>query len=95
MAIKHGNIQAAYWARSQAVHEGIKALYIDYKSIKKMKKNEKEDILNYIKVKDYNREDYDIKMKFKILKWASFHCPIICKIYGNLRFQQEYLKGKI
>ena len=60
-----------------------------------MKKNEKEDILNYIKVKDYNREAYDIKMKFKILKWASFHCPIICKIYGNLRFQQEYLKGKI
>lgn len=41
MAIKHGDIQAAYWARSQAVHEGIKALYIDYKSKKKMKKMKK------------------------------------------------------
>lgn len=94
MAIKHGDIQAANWARSQAVHEGIKALYIDYESKKKMKKVEKEDILSYIKLKDYNKEPYDIKIKFKILKWASFYCPIVCKMYGKLRFKQECLKNR-
>lgn len=89
-----GDNVASYWARSQAVHESIKSFYIDYKSHRHLSQIEREDIVNYLwKISD-SGEKYKLSIKFKCLKWAIFHFPFLCKIYGNIRYYHDRIRGK-
>lgn len=89
-----GDNVASYWARSQAVHESIKSFYIDYKSHRHLSQIEREDIVNYLwKISD-SGEKYKLSIKFKCLKWAIFHLPFLCKIYGNIRYYHDRIRGK-
>lgn len=89
-----GDTEAAYWARSQAVHESIKSLYINYKSCRQLTVPEIEDMKYYLKQVDSEHKIYNLNMKFKILKWSALSYPPLYKFYGMIRYYQEKLRKR-
>ena len=94
IADQTGDEEAAYWARSQAVHESIKSLYINYKSCRQLTVPEIEDMKYYLKQVDSERKSYNLNMKFKILKWSVLNYPPLYKFYGMIRYYQEKLRKR-
>ena len=76
------------WAVSRCIHEGIKALYIDYHSVRRLSSQDKSNILNYLKTHKSNQ----ISLKYKALKFMAVYFPIGLKIYSHIRYFQVKIK---
>lgn len=77
------------WAVSRCIHEGIKSLYIDYHSVKRLSLEEKQDVLSYLKTHKSNR----VKLKYKILQFMSNYFMDGLKLYGHIRYLQVKVKN--
>lgn len=82
------------WAKYQAVHESIKVTYINYNSIRKLTREEKEEVLSYLKKNPCNFGDYRLSKKYKFLRWSALYFPVFSRLYGNIRYLQERIKNK-
>lgn len=76
------------WAVSRCIHEGIKSLYIDYHSVRKLSKQERYDVLDYLKTHKSKR----ISFKYKLLQFMSKYFLIGLKIYSHIRYFQVKVK---
>lgn len=76
------------WAVSRCIHEGIKSLYIDYHSVRKLSEKEKKNILDYLKIHKTNK----ISLKYRLLQIISVYFLDGLKIYSHLRYAQTKLK---
>nr|WP_317429236.1 glycosyltransferase family A protein [uncultured Mitsuokella sp.] len=86
--------EAAYWSRSQAIHEAIKSFYINCRSSKKLNESELKDIKDYLQQIDIKHGKYNLNVKYKILKWSVVYHPIICEFYGRIRYYHEMIKNR-
>lgn len=77
------------WAVSRCIHEGIKSLYIDYHSVRCLSKQEKQEVLSYLKTHKSNR----ISLKYKILQFMSKYFLTGLKMYSHIRYFQVKVKN--
>ena len=89
IAEKLNEVDAAKWAKEKSIHEAIKIAYKNFYSIKKLTKDEFDDVISYL----YENKEYcfRLKMKDRILWWSALNCINICKIYGYIGYK---LKNK-
>ena len=76
------------WAISRCIHEGIKSLYIDYHSVRCLSKQERQDVLDYLKTHKSTR----ISFKYKLLQLMSKYFLTGLKIYSHIRYFQVKAK---
>jgi len=76
------------WAVSRCIHEGIKSLYIDYHSVKGLSKQERQDVLDYLKTHKSKR----ISFKYKLLHFMSKYFLTGLKMYSHIRYFQVKVK---
>lgn len=76
------------WAISRCIHEGIKSLYIDYHSVRYLSKQERQDVLDYLKTHKSTR----ISFKYKLLQFMSKYFLTGLKIYSHIRYFQVKVK---
>lgn len=86
--------EVVIWATYKAIHEAIKAFYIDYNSRDKLTDKEKKEILCYLREEHSLKGKYKLNIKYKLLKWSALHFPIICEMYSKVRFLQEYVRNR-
>ena len=77
------------WAVSRCIHEGIKSLYIDYHSVKGLSKQERQDVLDYLKTHKSKR----ISFKYKLLHFMSKYFLTGLKMYSHIRYFQVKVKN--
>lgn len=83
------------WALYHMTYDAIKILYVDFYSPQKLLKIEKEELKQFLKKvwsPDMKRQ---IKLKQRFLRWAALQCPVICKVYSFIRYQQEKTKNSV
>lgn len=83
------------WAIYHMTYDAIKILYVDFYSPQKLSKTEQEELKQFLKkvwTPDIKRQ---IKLKQRFLRWAALQCPVICKVYSFIRFQQEKTKNSV
>lgn len=81
---------AVLWAESRCIHEGIKALYIDFCSKRKLHTYEKNDIKEYLKL----HSSKAITSKYKFLQHLAVSFPPGLLLYGYIRYCQQYIKDR-
>lgn len=78
-------MDAAKWAKEKSIHEAIKIVYKNFYSIKKLTKDEFDDVISYLyKNKEYS---FQLKMKDRILWWSALNCINVCKFYGYIGYK--------
>ena len=71
--------------KKKSIHEAIKIVYKNFYSVKKITREEFEDVISYL----YNNKGYspDLGLKDRILWWSALNCLNICKIYGYIGYK--------
>lgn len=76
------------WAVSRCIHEGIKSLYIDYHSARKLSMQEKNNVLDYLRTHTSNK----ISLKYRFLQFIAIYFSGGLRIYSWIRYTQIRLK---
>lgn len=94
-AQKIGDMDVIHWAKYHMMYEAIKILYVDYYSSEKLCVNDKKCLIQFVTKSWTLMIKKQIGLKHRFWRWAFLYCPIFCKGYSLIRYQQERMKQKI